>query len=106
MILLHGSNFYLWQNIFVDRHSCIETKMKKSGNNDNDNNISNTHLFKSLDFLYVPASDIDASVHYYTKVLDGKLLWKIHQYTPRLLPNLLNRIFIRFVHLLSYNYGF
>ena len=54
--------------------------MKKSGNNDNDNNISNTHLFKSLDFLYVPASDIDTSVHYYTKVLDGNLLWKIHAF--------------------------
>ena len=26
--------------------------------------------------------------------------------SPRLLPNLRNRIFIRFVHLLSYNNGF
>jgi hypothetical protein len=26
--------------------------------------------------------------------------------SPRILPNLFNRIFIRFVHLLSYDYGF
>ena len=37
-------------------------------------------LFESLDFLYVPAPDIEESVKYYTKVLDGKLLWKIHAY--------------------------
>lgn len=35
-------------------------------------------MFKSLDFLYVPAPDIEASVEYYTKVLGGELLWKIH----------------------------
>jgi predicted enzyme related to lactoylglutathione lyase len=37
-------------------------------------------MFKSLDFLYVPAPDIEASVKYYTEVLGGKLLWKIHAY--------------------------
>jgi hypothetical protein len=37
-------------------------------------------MFKSLDFLYVPAPDIDSSVQYYTRVLGGKLLWKIHAY--------------------------
>jgi hypothetical protein len=52
-----------------------------SGHNDNDNiNNNNTNLFKSLDFLYAPAPDIQASVNYYTKVLDGELLWKIHDF--------------------------
>jgi predicted enzyme related to lactoylglutathione lyase len=37
-------------------------------------------VFESLDFLYVPALNIDESIRYYTKVLDGKLLWKIHAY--------------------------
>lgn len=37
-------------------------------------------MFKSLDFLYVPAPDIEASVKYYTQVLGGELLWKIHAY--------------------------
>ena len=37
-------------------------------------------MFKSLDFLYVPAPDIESSVRYYTQVLSGKLLWKIHAY--------------------------
>lgn len=37
-------------------------------------------MFKSLDFLYVPAPDIESSVQYYTEVLGGKLLWKIHAY--------------------------
>jgi hypothetical protein len=36
--------------------------------------------FKSLDFLYVPAPDIESSVQYYTQVLGGELLWKIHAY--------------------------
>jgi len=35
-------------------------------------------MFKSLDFMYVPAPDIETSVKYYTQVLGGKLLWKIH----------------------------
>ncbi len=37
-------------------------------------------MFESLDFLYVPAPDIDASVRYYTDVLGGKLLWKINAF--------------------------
>jgi catechol 2,3-dioxygenase-like lactoylglutathione lyase family enzyme len=37
-------------------------------------------MFESLDFLYVPAPDIEASVQYYTKVLGGRLQWKIHAY--------------------------
>jgi predicted enzyme related to lactoylglutathione lyase len=37
-------------------------------------------MFESLDFLYVPAPDIEASVQYYTKVLGGQLQWKIHAY--------------------------
>jgi hypothetical protein len=37
-------------------------------------------VFESLDFLYVPAPDIESSVQYYTQVLSGKLLWKIHAY--------------------------
>jgi catechol 2,3-dioxygenase-like lactoylglutathione lyase family enzyme len=37
-------------------------------------------MFKSLDFLYVPAPDIESSVRYYTEVLGGELLWKIHAY--------------------------
>jgi catechol 2,3-dioxygenase-like lactoylglutathione lyase family enzyme len=37
-------------------------------------------MFKSLDFLYVPAPDIESSVRYYTQVLGGELLWKIHAY--------------------------
>ena len=37
-------------------------------------------MFKSLDFLYIPAPDIESSVKYYTEVLGGELLWKIHAY--------------------------
>jgi len=37
-------------------------------------------VFESLDFLYVPAPDIEASVRYYTDVLGGKLLWKINAF--------------------------
>lgn len=37
-------------------------------------------MFKSLDFLYVPAPDIESSVKYYVDVLGGQLLWKIHAY--------------------------
>jgi hypothetical protein len=36
--------------------------------------------FESLDFIYVPATNIDESITYYTKTLDGELLWKIHAY--------------------------
>ena len=37
-------------------------------------------MFKSLDFVYVPAPNIESSVQYYTEVLGGELLWKIHAY--------------------------
>lgn len=37
-------------------------------------------MFESLDYLYVPAPDIKASIKYYTSVLGGKLAWKIHAY--------------------------
>jgi hypothetical protein len=37
-------------------------------------------LFESLDFLYVPAPDIDAAIGYYTGVLGSILLWKIHTF--------------------------
>jgi len=37
-------------------------------------------IFESLDFLYVPAPNIQQSITYYTKVLDGELLWKIHAF--------------------------
>jgi hypothetical protein len=35
-------------------------------------------MFLSLDYLYVPARDIEASVGYYTDQLRGELVWKIH----------------------------
>jgi hypothetical protein len=37
-------------------------------------------IFESLDFLYVPAPDIESSIHYYTEVLGGRLVWKIHAF--------------------------
>jgi len=37
-------------------------------------------MFESLDFLYVPSPDIHSSVRYYTEVLGGELLWKIHAF--------------------------
>ena len=37
-------------------------------------------FFESLDFLYIPAPNIQESITYYTKVLEGELLWKIHAY--------------------------
>lgn len=39
-----------------------------------------TTMFESLDFLYVPAPNVQESISYYTKVLEGELLWKIHAY--------------------------
>ncbi len=39
-----------------------------------------SRLFESLDFLYVPAPDIEASISYYTNVLGSELLWKIHAF--------------------------
>lgn len=37
-------------------------------------------MFESLDFLYVPAPHLDASVKFYTDVLGGELVWKIHAF--------------------------
>jgi len=37
-------------------------------------------ILESLDFLYVPAPDIHVSAKYYTDVLDGELMWKIHAF--------------------------
>ncbi len=37
-------------------------------------------IFESLDFLYIPAPNIEESIKYYTEVLEGELLWKIHAY--------------------------
>jgi catechol 2,3-dioxygenase-like lactoylglutathione lyase family enzyme len=37
-------------------------------------------LFESLDFLYVPAPDIESSIRYYTEVLGSQLVWKIHAF--------------------------
>ena len=42
--------------------------------------IKSKMLFESLDFLYVPAPDIESSVRYYTEVLGSQLLWKIHAF--------------------------
>ena len=37
-------------------------------------------MFLSLDYLYVPARDIEASIRYYTDQLRGELVWKIHAF--------------------------
>ena len=37
-------------------------------------------MFLSLDYLYVPANDIEESVRYYTAQLGGELVWKIHAF--------------------------
>ena len=37
-------------------------------------------MFLSLDYLYVPARNIEAAVHYYTAQLGGELVWKIHAF--------------------------
>ena len=37
-------------------------------------------MFESLDFVYIPAPDIESSVDYYKNILGGELLWKIHAY--------------------------
>ena len=39
-----------------------------------------TTMFLSLDYLYVPAPNIDAAVGYYTEQLGGELVWKIHAF--------------------------
>ncbi len=33
--------------------------------------------FESLDYLYLPAPDIEASVKFYTEGLGGELLWRV-----------------------------
>jgi len=34
-------------------------------------------VFESLDYLYLPAPDIDASIKFYTETLGGELLWRV-----------------------------
>lgn len=35
-------------------------------------------MFGSLDFLYVPAPDVNAAIQYYVRVLGAELIWEIH----------------------------
>jgi predicted enzyme related to lactoylglutathione lyase len=42
--------------------------------------LARDFMFRSLDYLYVPARDIEASIRYYTGVLGGELVWKIHKF--------------------------
>jgi catechol 2,3-dioxygenase-like lactoylglutathione lyase family enzyme len=37
-------------------------------------------MFESLDYLYVPAPDVEAALRYYTGVLGATLRWKIHAF--------------------------
>ncbi len=37
-------------------------------------------MFESLDYLYVPAPDIEAAVEFHTRVLGGELRWKVHAF--------------------------
>jgi predicted enzyme related to lactoylglutathione lyase len=34
-------------------------------------------VLESLDYLYLPAPDIDASIRFYTEALGGELLWRV-----------------------------
>jgi catechol 2,3-dioxygenase-like lactoylglutathione lyase family enzyme len=43
-----------------------------------------TAIFLSLDYVYVPARDIEASLRYYTGKLGGELVWKIHALSTRI----------------------
>jgi hypothetical protein len=43
-----------------------------------DGSFWQTAMFLSLDYLYVPARDAEASLRYYTTKLGGELVWKIH----------------------------
>jgi catechol 2,3-dioxygenase-like lactoylglutathione lyase family enzyme len=36
--------------------------------------------FESLDFLYLPAPDIEAAIRFYRDVLGARLRWKIHAF--------------------------
>lgn len=35
--------------------------------------------FESLDYLYLPAPDIEAAITFYTEVLGGALLWRVRE---------------------------
>ena len=37
-------------------------------------------MFLSLDYLYVPAGDIEIATRFYTEQLGGELVWKIHAF--------------------------
>jgi len=37
--------------------------------------------FESLDYLYLPAPDIEASVKFYTEGLGGELIWRVRDGT-------------------------
>ena len=37
-------------------------------------------MFESLDFLYVPAPDIDAAIQYYVSTLGADLVWKVRHH--------------------------
>ena len=45
-----------------------------------DGSFWQTTMFCSLDYLYLPARDIEASVRYDTDQLCGQLVWKIHAF--------------------------
>jgi predicted enzyme related to lactoylglutathione lyase len=34
-------------------------------------------MFESLDFLYVPAPDVDRAIEYYVSTLGAELIWKV-----------------------------
>lgn len=36
-----------------------------------------TPLFEALDYLYLPAPEIEAAIDFYTETLGGELLWRI-----------------------------
>jgi predicted enzyme related to lactoylglutathione lyase len=37
-------------------------------------------MFLSLDYLYVPAGDLEIATRFYTEQLGGELVWKIHAF--------------------------
>jgi catechol 2,3-dioxygenase-like lactoylglutathione lyase family enzyme len=42
-----------------------------------------TPPFESLDYLYLSAPDLDATIDFYARVLGGELLWRIHEGSTR-----------------------
>jgi len=42
-----------------------------------------TPPFESLDYLYLAAPDLDAAIDFYTRVLGGELMWRIHEGASR-----------------------